>query len=619
VRADWTFAAVDVFLVTMAYVAASAFRLLDPGASRQEEYWDTIRLTLPFLILIHIAGNVVAGAYGHVWKYASIAEARRVIIGNVMAGVVIVGTAIVAGIAAPRSNPIPLDVLVMGASFTVIGMGAVRFRSRLFSFNRVQSEAGIPRVLIVGVDAGAARFAQSDQLVGAMELVGFIDPHDSPEPRRIAGRPILGSLALLRDVVRTHQVDQVVIADPDDATRRSVVDSCLDNDVRLSLLPDIGEMVSGKNGIRDPRDLEIADLLPRPAVDMDLAQVAGLLRGRRVLITGAGGSIGSEILRQVMSFSPESVIAVDNDESHLHDAMLTLEDAEGVVHVGLCDVRDHRRLDEIFTREKPQVVFHAAAHKHVPVLEQHPQEAIKTNVIGTANVIERCRQHGTEQFVLISTDKAVAPANVMGATKRVAEMLIQAASSDSSSCVFTAVRFGNVLGSRGSVVPTFVSQIQRGGPVTITDPDMTRYFMTIREAVQLVLQAASMASGGEVYVLDMGEPVRIIDLAHRMIRLAGLVPGRDIGIDIVGRRPGEKLTESLSLETLQRSPHARVWVTQPRLSLNGWSMEDAVDAFRNALETGDEIGMQALLYRLVEMADAPTDDEIHPDSSQMQS
>lgn len=402
---------------------------------------------------------------------------------------------------------------------------------------------------------------------------------------------------------------------PQRCRTRRVVDSCLDNDVRLSLLPDLDGMVSGRNGIRDPRDLEIADLLPRPAVNLDMAQVAELLRGKRVLITGAGGSIGSEILRQVVSFAPTSVIALDNDESHLHDAMLTLANAEDAVQVVLCDIRNRRRLEQLFSRARPQVVFHAAAYKHVPVLEKHPQEAIETNVIGTDNVIACCQQYGADRFVLISTDKAVAPANVMGASKRVAEILVQAASSTSESCVFTAVRFGNVLASRGSVVPTFLSQIKRGRPVTITDPEMTRYFMTIPEAVQLVLQAASMAVGGEIHVLDMGEPVRIIDLAHRMIRLGGLVPGRDIGIEIVGWRPGEKLSEVLSLDPMERSAHPLVWVTRPRLYLNGWSMSDAVDAFRSALETGDETGMQALLYRLTELADVPADNLVHTNVS----
>jgi FlaA1/EpsC-like NDP-sugar epimerase len=602
VRADWTFAAIDVFLVAMSYLAASMFRLMDPSITRQAAYWDTIRVAVPLIVMVHVVANALAGAYGHVWEFASVAEARRVIVGNVMAGGVIVGSAAIWDLTSSRLNPIPLSVLVMGASFTVAAMGAVRFRSRLFSFNRARSEAETPRALIVGADAAGARFAQSAQLSGKVELMGFVDPQANGDSRHIAGLPVLGSLRDLRDLIRSQGIDQVIIGHADDSLIRTVVDACLDNEVRLSLLPDLEEMISGRNGIRDPRDLEVADLLPRPVVDIDLEQVSALITDKRILITGAGGSIGSEILRQVIAFQPEAVIALDNDESHLHDAMLTIEDTDAVVQLMLCDIRDRRRLEQVFSKWKPAIVFHAAAHKHVPILEQHPEEAIKTNVIGTANVIAACRDHRAEQMVLISTDKAVAPVSVMGATKRVAEMLVQAAALEDDGCLYSAVRFGNVLGSRGSVVPTFVAQIKRGGPVTITDPDMTRFFMTTGEAVQLVIQSAAMAIGGEVHVLDMGEPVRIIDLAHRMIRLAGLVPGRDIAVEIVGARPGEKLSEQLALTVLEESDHPRVRLTRPQLPLGRLELESAIAAFRDAIQSGDEIGSQALLYRLLEMA-----------------
>jgi FlaA1/EpsC-like NDP-sugar epimerase len=282
------------------------------------------------------------------------------------------------------------------------------------------------------------------------------------------------------------------------------------------------------------------------------------------MVTGAGGSIGSEIVRQLIGFGPEVVFALDRDESSLHEAMLRWQEGDGEEPIKvLCDIRDIGRVDRAFDELRPQIVFHAAALKHVPVLQDHADEAVKTNVAGTANLMHSGRKVGVERFVLISTDKAVAPSSVMGATKRMAEMLVQSADSRRDGCLYSSVRFGNVLGSRGSVVPTFINQIQKGGPVTLTDPDMTRYFMTVDEAVQLVLQASAMSKGGEVFVLDMGEPVRIGDLAHRMIRLSGRVPGRDIEVEVIGRRPGEKMKEVLSWEPLEFTENPKIGVTHP--------------------------------------------------------
>jgi FlaA1/EpsC-like NDP-sugar epimerase len=280
------------------------------------------------------------------------------------------------------------------------------------------------------------------------------------------------------------------------------------------------------------------------------------------------------------------VIALDHDETHLHDALVALGGDDRIV-VTLCDIRDRARVDTIFDTWRPDVVFHAAAHKHVPILQDNPDEAVKTNVLGTANVIDACHRFFADRFVLISTDKAVAPANVMGATKRFAEIVTQSAQHRQSGCVFTAVRFGNVLGSRGSVVPTFVNQIKNGGPVTITDPEMTRFFMTIGEAVQLVLQAGAIAEGGEVHVLDMGQPVRILDLAHRMIRMAGLVPGEDIAIEIVGRRAGEKLTEELAIAPLEASAHPRIRIARPGLPGGPATIHTRLEALRYCIEQGD--------------------------------
>ena len=596
IRADVSFAIIDLVLVAFAYSTASALRMLDPSVGRADEYWISLFRLLPLIAAVHILANFIVGAYGHVWEFASIGEARLVILANSIASFSIWGLAGAWDVMNPdRLNPIPLSVLVMGSTFTILGMGAVRFRSRLFSFNRQQSNSPIPKVLVVGTGPSAARFAHDAITSNAAEVVGFVGDSGSDASRRIAGRPVLGELSDIREIVERRTVTQIVMVGPSDSLVRKVVDLSLDNRVRLSVLPSFEGMLNEHHAITDPRDLEVADMLPRATVDTHLASVRDSIRGKTVLITGAGGSIGSEILRQVLDFEPERVIALDHDETHLHDAMLDLQTDR--TELILCDIRDRTRVFATFDRWKPTVVFHAAAHKHVPILEANPDEAVKTNVIGTANVVEACQRFGSLQFVLISTDKAVAPANVMGATKRMAEIITQAAMYRDSGCVFTAVRFGNVLGSRGSVVPTFVKQIQRGGPVTITDPAMTRFFMTISEAVQLVLQAGSLANGGEVHVLDMGQPVRIVDLAHRMIRMAGLVPGRDIPIEIVGTRPGEKITEELAMAPLQPSDHPRIAIASPELPGGPAAVQMAVEEMRQAAESYDVVTMMEILHK----------------------
>jgi FlaA1/EpsC-like NDP-sugar epimerase len=341
----------------------------------------------------------------------------------------------------------------------------------------------------------------------------------------------------------------------------------------------VHETVGGRVSVRDIRDLRIEDLLGRQQVETDLEAVAAMLRGRRVLVTGAGGSIGSEIARQVASFGPASLVLLDHDETHLHDAVMSLDEfreelteatglidlvaAEMQLETVLADIRDRERVFGVFVRHQPEIVFHAAAHKHVPVLEHHPAEALATNVLGTANLADAAVANGTERFVLISTDKAINPVSVMGTSKWLAEQVVRSLQNGHS--VLCAVRFGNVLGSRGSVIPTFFRQIARGGPVTVTDPNMTRYFMSVQEAVQLVLQAAALSTGGEVFTLDMGEPVRILDVAERLIRLSGRIPGRDVPIAITGVRPGEKMAEDIVAPNEEQLPsgHPAIVVSRP--------------------------------------------------------
>jgi FlaA1/EpsC-like NDP-sugar epimerase len=389
-----------------------------------------------------------------------------------------------------------------------------------------------------------------------MRAVAIVDDNRRLHGHALQGVPIVGDIDLLPQLLHRQAATLVLlaIARADREMVRRVAELADGAGAALKVLPRVEEVVDGKVTVRDVRDVSIEDLLGRQQVATDLDAVSGLLRGKRVLITGAGGSIGSEIVRQVAAFEPEQLLMLDNDETHLHDAAHGLSMAPVQL---LADIRDRTRLNRIFREWQPQVVFHAAALKHVPMLEANPTEAVRTNVIGTANVVDASSEVGVERFVFISTDKAVEPTSVMGASKRIGEHLVL---NQTNGHRYTAVRFGNVLGSRGSVVPTFARQISSGQPVTVTDERMTRFFMSTPEAVQLVLQAAAIAHGGDVLMLDMGEPVNIHDLAEKMIRLSGRQPGRDVEIRVTGMRPGEKLHEQLRApaETPHPTSHSSI-------------------------------------------------------------
>lgn len=589
IRADIAFAVLDLFVVVAAYTLGLGLRMLDPLVGEAADFWRDLAIAMPVIVAVHILANVVAGAYGHVWEHASTSEAVRVVIANLAASILLIG----ANLWARQTEVvlIPWSVVVIGGLVSLFAMGMVRFRSRLFSFHRT---TGATRLLVVGTGIDAVAFArQAPHLDGGRKVIGFLGDQQSSGngARRLAGLQVLGSLNEIADVVQKYDVNEVVVVGGDSARTRQLVDLCLDVDVRLRMLPGAKEVLRQGVAAVDVRDIQVEDLLVRQRVSTDLSSVGDLLRGKGVLVTGAGGSIGSEIVRQIFRFDPASVWALDRDETLLHDAALTWP---GSPHLLLCDIRDSRRLLRVFETVRPQIVFHAAALKHVPVLEDHPEEAVLTNVVGTRNVIEAGSRTGMERFVLISTDKAVSPISIMGATKRVAEILTQASEAREDGCVYTAVRFGNVLGSRGSVIPTFVQQIKGGGPVTVTDPGMMRYFMTVDEAVQLVLQASALAEGSEVFLLDMGEPVRIEDLARRLIRLSGMSPDRDIEIHFTGRRRGEKLAEMLALDPLQPTTHEKIF--EVKLDPVGAPvLIDAVYELEESASRGDREMLVALL------------------------
>ena len=561
-RVDVAFAVVDALLVVVSYGAALVLRFLDLPEGVPARWWEDFGLFLPAIVAVHLLANVVYHAYGHVWQFASIAEAIKIILANLTAGVVLFGGLISWRVFGDRQGPIPMGSLALGVLLTLALMGAVRFRTRLFSFHRSDARSGQERrsrVLIVGTGKAAVDLARHLSRRNEVQVLGFVSVAPVISGRRLANLSVVGVIESVPDLVAKEDIDEVIVAcENGPPIVRRLIDLCLAVDVRLRIVPDLDSVLASGRAVQDVRDLEPEDLLERATVRTDLEPVARLLTGLPIMVTGAGGSIGAELVRQIAQFAPSRVIALDHDETHLHQASMTWEDADVEIEPVLCDIRDRRRLLRVFRTYQPRVVFHAAAHKHVPILEKNPEEAVKTNILGTMLLIEAVRRSDVDRFVLISTDKAASPIGVMGASKRIAEMLIQAEAAVPDNVHFSAVRFGNVLGSRGSVVPTFVEQINRGGPVTVTDKEMTRYFMTVGEAVELVLQASAIAEDGRVLVLDMGEPVKILDLAHRLIRMAGLVPGRDVDVIFTGRRPGERLHEMLATIPLIPSSHPRI-------------------------------------------------------------
>ncbi len=473
-------------------------------------------------------------------------------------------------------QPIPRSVPLIEGGLALLLLGGVRLAGRML-FERAQlaqshlRHRSPKRVLIVG--AGEAGTMLAREMLRHPESglvpVGFLDDDPSKQRQRFVGLPVLGRIEDLPRAAPKARADEVLIAIPSAPGKvvRRVVELARQARLRHRIVPGIYEILSGKVAISQIRNVDVEDLLRRNPVQLDTSEIAGYLEGRVVLVTGAGGSIGSEIVRQVARFRPRRILLLGRGENSLYQIERELERTwpELDWRTIVADVRDREKMQHIFAAYAPEVVFHAAAHKHVPMMEANPDEAVFNNVGGTKNVVELALEHGVERLVNISTDKAVNPTSVMGASKRVAEYLVQwAAQRAKPGQAFVSVRFGNVLGSRGSVIPLFKEQIASGGPVTVTHPEMTRYFMTIPEAAQLVLQAGGLGDNGAVYVLDMGQPVRIADLARDLIRLSGLEPGVDIDIVFTGIRPGEKLFEELltAEEGTEASKHQQIFIAK---------------------------------------------------------
>jgi FlaA1/EpsC-like NDP-sugar epimerase len=514
-----------------------------------------LAIVLPLKLIVLIG----LGLYGRLWRYASVADVERIVIAGVCValGGLLTGVAIVPFLAAHR---VPLSVLYIDG---VLGIGLIAL-PRLFvrvgmQRSRLLPSSGARRALVVG--AGAAGGMIVRELITNPQLglipIGLIDDDPAKYRHRLHDVRVLGSTAQLEELIDRHEIDEVVIAMPTAPGRvvREVLNAAQRAGIEARTVPGIYEILSGRKSVSALRQIEIQDLLRREAVKTDLAQVSSLCTGEVVLVTGAGGSIGSELCRQIARLEPARIVALGRGENSIFELLQELRCTFPHVEVVpvIADVRNVGRIEEIFEQYRPYTVFHAAAHKHVPLMEQHVAEAVLNNVLGTRNVATLASWSRAEHLVLVSTDKAIRPTSIMGATKRIAEGIVHELA-ESSDRKFVAVRFGNVLGSRGSVVPTFLRQIAAGGPVTVTHPEMRRYFMTIPEAVQLVLQAGALAHGSEVFVLDMGEQVRIVDLAADLIRLSGFEVGTDIEIRFTGTRPGEKLYEELFFSATNACP-----------------------------------------------------------------
>ena len=489
------------------------------------------------------------GLYRKAWSYASVGELRSIV------EAVSLSILVVAGMQYVLTQNISIRALVITWMLHVMLIGFSRLSWRVVAGRVVKSgDVNMKRTLIIG--AGQAGIMIARQILNnprhGMRPVAFIDDDPMKQGLEIYGIRVCGGKEDVQRYVDMYRADKIVIAIPsmDKKKMADLMKICVETGVTTQTIPLIEDLIMGKVSIQDVRDVKIEDLLGRDEVQLDLQAIKGKLKGKTILITGAGGSIGSEICRQVAEFDPKKLILLGHGENSIYTIDMELKQrlsADIEVQPIIADVQDRNRIFDIISELKPDVIYHAAAHKHVPLMECNPMEAVKNNIFGTKNVADAAHFFGVSYFVFVSTDKAVNPPNIMGATKRFAEMIIQnlAKSSDTK---FAAVRFGNVLGSRGSVVPLFRKQIAEGGPITVTDPEMTRYFMTIPEASRLVIQAGVLAQGGEVFVLDMGEPVKIVDLAKNLIKLSGYEE-EDIGIRFTGIRPGEKLYEELLNES----------------------------------------------------------------------
>lgn len=560
----------DFVLILLSYFLGFIFRfylsdstLIQIVASFGSHFGKVILSAIIYILIFYIFKQ-----YKSIWTLAGINEIVNGVIAVTLGGVVSVLISLIS------KERIPLMVTLLAGIMILILCNGVRVAWRILRraimYNEASNPEDLKKVLIIGAGSGGALVSNEYKKFPQLKrkVVAFIDDDRQKLGTYVNGVKVYGNREDIIRVAKEKKVDEIIIAIASikDQVLKELIEKCTEAKIAVKIMPGVAEMIDGKFSINKIRDVDVEDLLGRETIKLDHDGIADYLEGKTVLVTGGGGSIGSELCRQISKFKPKQLIIFDIYENNAYDIQNELKrtypDLNLVTLIG--SVRDRQRLRQIYTRYNPNVVFHAAAHKHVPLMEISPEEAIKNNVVGTFNTAEFANSYGVEKFVLISTDKAVNPTNIMGATKRMCEMIVQAFNKVSDT-EFVAVRFGNVLGSNGSVIPLFKKQIAAGGPVTLTHKDITRYFMTIPEASQLVLQAGAYAEGGEIFVLDMGKPVKIYDLAENLIKLSGYEPHRDIKIEVTGLRPGEKLYEELLMneEGLTETKHEKIFIGKP--------------------------------------------------------
>ena len=562
----------------------------------------TIYSVLIVYSIISLVSIYYFNGYSSLWRYAEVDEVI------IIAKACIVNTALLIGVVLLMKLPIPFYFYYINYIMNVAIICGIRIVYRYLRHCRLRkiSSSDVSRVLIIGGGNGGSMVI--NELYNNPQLnkvpVAIVDDDRSKIGRIMHGVPILDSTYEIESIVKKMKIDEIIfsIASINNERKQEILKICNQTKCRVRTIPGIYEIIDGKVDIKKIRDVEIKDLLGRKPVEVNLNEISRYITDKVVLVTGGGGSIGSELCRQIAANNPKMLIIVDiyeNNAYEIEQELIRLYKGNINLKTIIASIRDVKRMDRIFEQYNPNVVFHAAAHKHVPLMEVSPGEAIKNNVFGTKNIAELSHKYGVSRFVLISTDKAVNPTNIMGATKRAAEMIIQTMN-ECSKTEFVAVRFGNVLGSNGSVIPLFKKQIEEGGPITVTHPEIIRYFMTIPEAVQLVIQAGSMAKGGEIFILDMGQPVKILDLATNLIKLSGLEPGKDIKINYSGLRPGEKLYEELLMaeEGIIDTQHEKIFIGKP-IELDKDFLYTKLDELKERVHNEDVDSIESIMKEIV--------------------
>ena len=594
-----------ISLIASAYLL-SFFSRFEFGFFYSPQYMNLFLGTLLPLLAVRLASYWYFDLFKGLWRYVSVGDLLNIIKASALGTLLFSLYVAIAG-----ESGFPRSIFLIDFAYNIILSGGIRVVVRIYREGpdklKLNDRLNARNIIVVGAgDAGEMilREMQNNPRLG-YNPVGFVDDDRNKKKLMIRGVSVLGNTRDICKLAKEYDVEEVIIALPSATGKamRRIVNTCKRADVKFKTLPFIGDLIDGNVSVGQIRDVAIEDLLGRDAVTLEMSLIGNELANKVIMVTGAAGSIGSELVRQVGRFSPKKVILFERSENDLFHLEIDLKkgnwNTRFIPFVG--DVRDRDRVRECMELYNPAYIFHAAAYKHVPMMETNPTEAVKNNIFGTKVMTDLAAEYNVEKFVLISTDKAVRPTNVMGTTKRVAELILQCkTASGACNTHFVAVRFGNVLGSNGSVIPLFKKQIAEGGPVTLTDPDITRYFMTIPEAVQLVIQAGAMGEGGELFLLEMGEPVKIKDLAENLIKLSGLTPGKDIDIVYTGLRPGEKLYEELLIdgEGIKKTHHKKIWVLESP-EVNTTAVSQALDELEMAIRNGEASSVKAILKTLV--------------------